>query len=137
MMFLSRSPRISISWEREEVPVATMHPTQVPDPDWRFIDKAGHGHFWKKDKLPTLKWVVTGKTWVGDEYDGYEIELGEYQCKNCGEAVEPKKRSEYGPTSIPGLTTFTIAIDDETFVVPEEIYVKSIAAWRDSLRKLS
>lgn len=134
MRSLARLPLISIEMQREEIPVATMSPRQVPDEKWRYVDKQGHGHFWKGEELPTLAWVVTGTRWAGDEYESYEYEVGEWRCRYCEEVVVPGKRSEYGPSSIPGPTTYLITINDETFSVTPEEYARSVERWAEALR---
>jgi hypothetical protein len=127
-------PTISVSVEHEQVPVAMMSPAQVPDEQWRYVDKKGHGHFWKKDKLPTLEWVVTGTEWVGDEYDGDEYEVGEYRCKICAEVIKPGKKSDYGPSFVPGPTTITLDINGEQFLLTPELYAESVYRWVEILR---
>jgi hypothetical protein len=134
---VARDPMVSISFERESIPVDTMRPSKVPDEKWRFVDANGHGHFWDGDKLPTLEWVVTGTEVVGDEYESEEYEVGEYRCRLCAEVVEPKKREEYGPTHIPGLATITVEIDGDRFVLTEEMYAASIERWAEALREIA
>lgn len=131
-----RMPSISISTETEEIPVSSMSPSKVPDEKWRYVDKKGHGHFWAEDdKLPTLEWVVTGKEWVGDEYDACEYEVGEYRCRLCGEVVEPKKKLSYGPSHLPGLTWFTISIANEDFRLTGEQFSEALESFRKILRE--
>jgi hypothetical protein len=130
-------PMVSITVEREEIPVETMNPTKVADEKWRFVDKEGHGHFWEGETLPTLEWVATGKQWVGDEFDGEEYEVGEYRCRLCGEVVEPRKRVEYGPRSIPGPASFTVEISGERFSLTEQMYSASIERWVTALREIT
>lgn len=128
-------PRISIEVKREEIPVDSLSPSKVPDPQWRYVDKKGHGHFWDGKELPTLKWVVTGTRWVGDEYDAYEVKDGEWRCTQCGETIEPKKRTEYGPRYVSGLTWIILTIDGEHFQLTPEQFGKSVDKWKERLRK--
>lgn len=128
-------PLISIEVEREEIPVQNLSPRWVPDEKWRYVDKQGHGHFYEGEELPTLEWVVTGTQWVGDEYGGDEYEVGEWRCRLCGEVIKPAERAEYGPPSIPGLTTFYVTINNETFPLTPEEYAHSVESWADALRQ--
>lgn len=65
-------------WEPEE--------GLVPDEGWRFIDAAGHGHFCKSGKWPTLK--LDTSTVYCDEHDDDE-EISRLLCPHCGEEVRP------------------------------------------------
>lgn len=136
-MSLSRGawPLFSVSIERDMISVDIMARVRVPDPDWRYIDKAGHGHFWKGKKLPTLKQVVVGTQWVGDEYDGDEYDIKEWWCKLCSEPIEPGMREET-PAPIPGQTWVTVTIGDEDYVVSPEQYAESVEAWEMALRTI-
>ena len=135
MPAVARYPMISIEFQREEIPARTIHPDMVPDDKWRYVDKEGHGHFWDGKKVPTLEWIVTGTEWVGDDYGGDEVEIGEHRCRLCGEVVEPKRKAVYGPGFIPGLATFIVSIDGETFTLTEEQYAESVGEWAKALRK--
>jgi len=134
-MSITSLPMISIEFHREEIPVETMHPEMVPDEKWRFVDANGHGHFWEGEDLPTLEWVVTGAEWYGDEYESWEVEIGEYRCRLCGEVIEPKRLAKYGPKFLPGLATFTVSINGESFILTEEGYAQSVEKWAKILRK--
>lgn len=131
-------PMFSVEYSREELPML-MSPCKVPDPDWRYVDKAGHGHFWKKTALPTLKWVVTGKTWIGDEYGGEEIELGEFRCKLCDEVIEPGKKLKH-PEPLMGPVNFrvTFSLTDggtDAYLLNEEEYVEALGEWHKVIKK--
>lgn len=127
-------PMFSVEITREEIPVDTMSPRQVPDPQWRVTDKQGHGHFWEGSELPTLEWVVVGSCWVGDEIDGTEVKVGEWRCKHCAEVIYPKKTAEYGPRSIPGPTRIVVTIEGDQFSLSEMAYAEAIGALHDHLR---
>lgn len=129
-------PTISIKVEREQMEVTSFTSIDVPDEKWRYVDKAGHGHFWKDGELPTLKWVITGKGWVGDEYDGSEYDIGEYRCKLCEETIKPKKRSE-AAKPILGPTTVTLEVAGERFVLTEGQYAESVKAWVKALKTIA
>lgn len=134
-------PMFSVQVEREDIAVDVIHSIKVPDEEWRFVDKAGHGHFWKlfskkPSTIPTCVLVVTGTEWVGDEYEAEEIEIKEWKCKLCTEIIKPGYRQELAPTHVPGPTWVTVTINDETFVLTPEQYAWSVDAWRDALRDL-
>ena len=130
-------PLVSVNVEREEIPVASFSPSKVPDATWRYVDKAGHGHFWQGNELPTLKWVVTGMQAVGDEYEMYEYEVGEWRCQICDEVVEPQKKLDYGPTHVPGPVTVTVEVENEVFVLTMDEYAQSVERWLDALREIA
>lgn len=91
----------------EQIPI----PTQIPEPDpnWRAIDGFGHGHFaeqpdGEKTNYPTLEWAVTVPA-VGDH-----PELGVWECRICGETVEPATHTPDPNLTIPGDTTYLLTI---------------------------
>jgi hypothetical protein len=61
-----------------------------PDPAWRHIDAAGHGHFAQPEgetvTYPTLEWAESGHT-----YDDGDPVM-ERRCPQCGERVKPGMR---------------------------------------------
>jgi len=126
----------SVSIEREDIAVDVMHSIRVPDEKWTFVDKKGHGHFWSGKKIPTCELVVVGKEWVGDEYDGEEIEIKEWHCRGCGQLIEPGYRMETVPNRVPGPTWVTITIGSEEYVVTSEQYAESVEAWEMALRTI-
>lgn len=125
---------LTIQFEREEIPVQSMSPKMVPDPGWKYMDKKGHGHFWKGKNLPTLEWIVTGTQWVGDEYDAYEYEIGEYRCRLCGEVIKPGERPAT-PKPVLGPATYTLTIDGEAFVLSDQQYYDALKELVKILRK--
>lgn len=133
---MAKFPLISMSVEQEQYTADVLSRVKVPDEKWTFVDKAGHGHFWKGKKVPTCKLVVTGSYWVGDEVESEEVEIKEWKCKTCDEIIEPGYRYETSPTHVPGPTWVTLTLDDETFVLTPEAYVASVEAWRDALRAM-
>jgi hypothetical protein len=135
-MATAHFPLFSVEITRGEIPVETMSPSRVPDEKWRYIDKKGHLHAWVDGEVPTLDWVVIGKTWVGDEYDGEEIEVGEHRCRVCAEPIEPMLKVKYGPSSVPGPTTVGVTIHGETFPLSEMEYAASVNDWLDAIRAI-
>jgi hypothetical protein len=132
-------PQFSVSVEREEIAADFMHQIKVPDENWTYIDRKGHGHFWKDKRVPTCKYVVTGEVFVGDEYDGEMVKIRQWQCRICSETIEPGYRMEHPPPVL-GPTWVTVQIDldrnPESFVLTPEEYARSVEAWRDHLREL-
>ena len=129
-------PMFSVAIEREDIALDVIHSIKVRDEEWRFVDKAGHGHFWKGKKVPTCKYVQVGTEWIGDEYEADEVPIMEWQCKECAEKILPGYRTELQPTHVPGPTYVTVEINGETFVLTPEQYAWSVGAWRDALRDL-
>lgn len=136
MQSIIHMPHFSVEYRREEIDVRMMSPSRVQDEQWRYVDKKGHGHFWDSEKLPTLKKVKTGTTWVGDEYDGSEITIYEYRCRQCGETIEPVYKLKYGPDTIPGPAWMIVTVNNEEFQLTPEQYAQSIDAWQESLREI-
>ena len=96
-----------ITRETEQIPVMSNLPTR--DEQWRFIDAAGHGHFWQ-DGYPTLKTVeVECYCSAVDE----EHTVSHFECPHCGEVIEPgtKPPSPF-PTYINGPTRVSLIHDD-------------------------
>ena len=117
---------LEIRFHQETEVVETMHGTRKPDISWLHFDKNHHAHAWDGDKLPTLGEVVTGKAWIGDEYDSQEIDVTEYRCLVCGEVVEPKYVVDYSPTYVQGPPAHTLMIranimDQEFRIPPEDV----------------
>lgn len=74
--------------------------TPEPHPSWKFVDGAGHGHFYGETerRYPTLEWVVLPCT-MGH---GPECTAeGYYRCPLCHERISPRVRTPV-PVVIPG-----------------------------------
>ena len=130
-------PLFSVSIEREDVRVDTIHRLRVPDEKWTFVDKKGHGHFWKGKKVPTCKYVKVGEQVIGDEYESDVIDIKEWQCRTCGETIEPGYRDEVQPTHVPGPTWVTITINGNSYMLTPEQYAESVDAWEMALRAIT
>lgn len=69
--------------------VLDVTPSIEPDLDWKQMDKEDHMHRWRKGSkkeapiVTTLKWIVEGE--ATDEYP----ESGYFECKRCGDRIEP------------------------------------------------
>ena len=82
-----------------------------PDEGWSHTDSHGHEHFWTfrgkrghysptaKAELPTLRRVVTG---TGYYPDGEPYDIAHYECRECGERVEPRSKTDDYRQFIPG-----------------------------------
>jgi hypothetical protein len=134
-------PMFSVSIEREDIAVDVMRSITVPDEKWTFVDKKGHGHFWKlfskkPSIIPTCEYVQVGTEWVGDEYEAEEIPIMEWHCKECSERIQPGYRQEQPPTHVPGPTWVTITMEGHEYVLTPEQYAESVKAWEKALRKI-
>lgn len=81
-----------------------------PDPDWRFVDAQGHGHFYKdKDgAYPTLTWVSVPCTMGhGDDCDAE----GWYECRLCAERIQPGTKAQ-PPAWVSGVITYRLRVAD-------------------------
>lgn len=73
----------TVTAEQEYIDVLDDSPK--PDKVWRFIDAAGHGHFWK-DGYPTLELTMV-PCYCGDDDDEHTVD--EYVCPHCREVIRP------------------------------------------------
>lgn len=132
-------PMLSIGFDREEIEIASFSSYQAPDPNWKYVDSNGHGHFWVKEgeawDVPTTEQIVIGTYWVGDEYDGVEYEEKERRCLQCAEKVKPGMRTEQAKPVL-GPTVVTVTIGDETFVMNEDEYATALDEWKQVLRSI-
>lgn len=89
------------------------------DPAWRYLDAAGHGHFYEPG-YPTLREITQ---LVADEWGEEWQEHVRWECPHCGEHIVPGTRSSFGRSTIPGSKRYFVnenEVDRGTF----------IAAWR-------
>lgn len=124
-------PHLSIEVVQEDEEVFSFTSERVPDPNWTYVDKKGHGHFWKKEKLPTLKGVTTG---VGYYDDGTEYSITEMRCKHCDEKVEPgmKLQTVQPP---PPMVWFKVTIGDLQWSLTPAQYGDAIEALSEHLQE--
>lgn len=127
---------LEIRFHQETEVVSTMHGVQKPDASWMHFDGAGHAHAWNGEKLPTLHEVVTGKEWIGDAYDGQEIEITEYRCKVCEEVVEPKYFTDYSPIYVSGPPEYTLVVRPSIMEAEYRIPEDDVAPLIDILRRI-
>jgi hypothetical protein len=70
-----------------------------PDPEWRFVDNAGHVHTYDRHGFAsTLTFVVDRVS--GYDEDGEPIEDGHFACAICGQAVAPGFKRAGPPQSV-------------------------------------
>ena len=96
------TPSGTLRVEREVIEVTSNAPRT--DEAWTYTDERGHEHYWR-DGYPTLQWVTEDTYWCSDCDDEHD-DGGHWECRECGETVEPGMRppSMYrefmpGPTS--------------------------------------
>uniref|UniRef100_A0A6M3KSJ1 Uncharacterized protein n=1 Tax=viral metagenome TaxID=1070528 RepID=A0A6M3KSJ1_9ZZZZ len=96
---------------RLERDVIEVTPISKPDDDWEFTDKSGHLHRWQNGKLPSLKQIVDSP--ATEEYPA----SFHFECKRCGESINPGYKSPEYREYEPSLTHFYI---DDIQVTKEE-----------------
>jgi hypothetical protein len=92
-----------------------------PDPQWEFIDPAGHFHAYDTDgELPTLvtrdRHVDCGLSHADDDLygdgqhdcEGYDVR--EYFCQICDEQIKPERLSDAGQKSMPGRKSWSVYV---------------------------
>jgi len=93
-------------------------PLLEPDPEWFFQDRAGHQHRWIDGGLPSLRWIIEVE--AGEEMP----EVGHYECRECGEKIEPLMRVPIFRSFAPGLVHCSIdgrpVAEDEMRDIMEE-----------------
>lgn len=82
-----------------------------PDPNWRFVDAAGHVHTRAEDGgYPTLKPRTDGEYWCETCCDFHEDYVS--VCKLCGEVVVPGSRTPTTPEVIAGPVRVSARFDE-------------------------
>ena len=129
-------PLISVAIEREDIAVDVIHQNKVPDEKWRFVDKAGHGHFWKGKKLPHLQ---ARRRWQAMDRRRVRRRRGRHQ----GVAVQDLRSdhrtrlsTQLAPTPRPRSNLVTVTISDEEFVFTPEQYAESVEGWLEATRQI-
>uniref|UniRef100_A0A6M3J782 Uncharacterized protein n=1 Tax=viral metagenome TaxID=1070528 RepID=A0A6M3J782_9ZZZZ len=111
-----------------------------PNPAWRHTDTAGHEHAWyiggaiateyhptERYELPTLV-LIHDPPYYNEEGD--EISQSHYECRFCGEHVNPGTAADTHTQYAPGLKHYQI---NGVSVSPEEFEKR----WKDAREKLS
>lgn len=98
----------------------SVQPTKV-DPDWTWIDPAGHTH---DARLKKAVWKIVRVWWCEDCRDEHEDH--ELVCRYCSAKVKPRYVPDYDqPTHIPGLKEATLDVDRDgvrsTYIVASEL----------------
>lgn len=122
--------------EVEQIDVTTM---TEPDPNWTFIDAAGHFHAYTKEfALPTLKRVevyvdadqVEG---LDEDYDEDDYAIVELHCRICDENIVPGTRPTMGSKSVPGRMSWSVDVTGRTEDLrPLANATKLVSFWMDS-----
>lgn len=121
----------TITIEREEIRIDTISGRLIPDTKWSHTDSKGHEHHFTdaKGAVKTLEWVVTGTHWVGDEYEAWEEEDGEWRCRQCAEVVKPRWYRSYEPEFLPGLVRITIETPDGGTYLLRHDEIELVSTW--------
>ena len=101
---------VEVRFRTDVEEIRTLYGVKKPDTGWKEADVHGHVHAWIDGELPSLTWVKTGTEWVGDSYDGCEVDIGQYQCNICGSVVEPKQVTSYEPEYVKGPPSYSLII---------------------------
>lgn len=108
----STGRRWRLDVRREVIDVTSK--AERPDPAWRFVDAAGHEHYYRDDPLhvwPTLTWVPVPAGWCED--CGEVHDDGEWQCPACGEVILPGMLpAPPWPEYVPGPIHATLVVED-------------------------
>lgn len=108
------------------------------DPDWKFVDAAGHGHFYAADgSLPTLKWNQQSCTMGhGEDCDAE----GTWHCGLCGEEIQPGTRPAK-PIYVAGRSRITCTVQyghtSTVYAVPKEAWTAFMNRGTESLLRLA
>lgn len=108
------TPAFSIRSETQMIDVTSNAPRR--DPDWTYIDHNKHLHTLAKGLWPTLTWIIDETYWCttcGDEHAN-----GHWECRECGERIEPGMIGPSGHVEkIRGLTSYYL--DDQEITEDE------------------
>lgn len=102
--------------ETEKIDITSGRTTYKDDPQWTFVDKAGHFHAITADgKFPTLEAYVKRRPCPGGCGDpGCEGEIeGRYRCRLCRKRIRPGRvvdRVAGARRYMPGVTTWTVTV---------------------------
>ena len=98
-----RIPALKI--ETDVVEMTSFDKTE-PDPNWKYRDKEGHTHVWRKDKgdliLASLVYVID---YVGDDEHPAS---GHYECRRCRAPIEPGYQLKDSDKHVKGLSTYFV-----------------------------
>lgn len=77
-----------------------------PDPDWHYVDRAGHAHDSRRELLVRVKDDPNeSDSWF--DADGEEWNASTHlECRLCGEHIEPRVIGDPYQTHIPGPVHF-------------------------------
>jgi hypothetical protein len=88
---------------RDKEPVHTFGGSyRVPDPDWHYVDAAGHEHTYGAGTFKTVN--VFNGYWEGGDEDWSSHQ----ECVQCGEWIVPGTLLRHGPMFIHGPSRFYV-----------------------------
>lgn len=128
----------TLNIDTEVIDITSGMTTYKDDPQWTFVDKAGHFHAITRDgKFPTLEAYTKTLPCPGGCGDsGCEgtIEV-RYRCRICGKRIRPGRIvDQVGgmQRSMPGRTSWTVRIEHrETLGITEaDVSVRAVAGQR-------
>ena len=100
-----------VNVQRDQIDVTSWSAT--PNESWVYADRQGHEHHYDNG-YPTLSYVIDEQHWCeGDEgsypHDGHwQVDAAHYECKACGETIEPGMDPPGTPKFIAGATSATL-----------------------------
>lgn len=113
----------TLTAETDRIDVSTFTPPRLPNPDWTFIDAAGHFHAFDADgKLPTLRErklehsrrryrrVRNPRSWVRIEWTHRRWNETVLVCEVCGEQIKPTWRLGSCYQTMPGRTEYRLRV---------------------------
>jgi hypothetical protein len=111
----------TLNIETERIDITMAGPSYKPDPEWTYVDKAGHFHAFTEDgKLPTLERYEKHLNCDGScagvcSDEGYTETR--YRCRACGKRVKPGyavKVPGGAQQFMPGRTSWTVTVSGRT-----------------------
>lgn len=107
--------------EQEMIEVRSNSPK--PNPNWKFVDKQGHGHFYHNG-YPTLAIEESEPYFCGDCIDEHIDE--HYVCKHCHEPITPGTMIDPSAHYIAGPITYILKGEVVTEAVAREYLTENI-----------
>lgn len=114
--------------ETEWIDISSGFGSLEPDPDWHYVDLAGHEHSHTSE---SFKRIQVEENWF--DQDGIEHN-GRYhfECKGCGEWIVPGTRyvpPDFARRQIPGMIHYILTRDDGHMKSTEYLTQEEADAW--------
>ena len=90
-----------------------------PDPDWLYVDRAGHSHIWVGNDVPTLRTIVDEVIPHCQDEEYWEEEISHQECRICGEPITPHQLIDI-PAGEIGFISRGKSISGEYELFPDE-----------------